>query len=401
VDGTPVDPGTLPEPQPELPSWRRRPYRVFFPLGVLLAWAGVLHWLLHGTGVLADYRPVFHSIVQIQGFLMCFALGFLLTAIPRRTETAPPAAWQMVLGIAAPVATVICAWLGWFGLSQLFWLALVIMLIFFAAGRFRSGNASRRPPNSFVWIPLSLGMGVAGSSMIGAYGLLGDEHYGLHELGRLLLLQGMFLGLVVGAGGMVLPLLTRKAGSTDAADTPGHRLARAGHVLAALMLAGSFWLERSVSLRGGLAFRAALLAWLLVYVAGIWRLPSVAGWHRRLLWLSAWMLPLGYTLAALFPAQKKAGLHVAFIGGLAMMALSVGLHVGLAHGGHERLVRGRPWQVPFYGALLLVSALLRGLMDFDPERFFTWMAVSAGAFLLGTLFWAGLALPRMWRDAGR
>jgi uncharacterized protein involved in response to NO len=244
-------------------------------------------------------------------------------------------------------------------------------------------------------------MGVTGSLMIGAYGLLGDEHYGLHELGRLLLLQGMFLGLVVGTGGMVLPLLTRKEGSTDAADTTGHKLARAGHVLAALMLAGSFWFERSVSLRGGLAFRAALLAWLLVYVAGIWRLPSAEGWHRRLLWLAAWMLPLGYTLAALFPEQKKAGLHVAFIGGLAMMALSVALHVGLTHGGHERLVRGRPWQVPFYGALILTAALLRGLMDFDPERFFTWMAVSAGAFLLGTLFWAGLALPRMWRDAGR
>jgi uncharacterized protein involved in response to NO len=39
-----------------------QPYRLFFPLGLLLAWAGVLHWLLHGLGVLPDYRPVFHAI---------------------------------------------------------------------------------------------------------------------------------------------------------------------------------------------------------------------------------------------------------------------------------------------------------------------------------------------------
>ena len=49
----------------------REPYKLFFPLGVLLAWAGILHWLLHALGVLASYEPVFHSIAQVQGFLLC------------------------------------------------------------------------------------------------------------------------------------------------------------------------------------------------------------------------------------------------------------------------------------------------------------------------------------------
>ena len=375
--------------------WRREPYRVFFPLGLALAWAGVLHWLLHGVGLLQDYRPVFHSITQIQGFLMCFALGFLLTAIPRRTGTAPPAAWQMILAGVSSVAIVVCAWRGWFGASQVFWLVIVITLIAFAVKRFRAAQATRRPPNSFVWIPLSLTIGVAGSLLIVLYGLLGDESYRLHELGRLLLLQGMFAGLIIGAGGMVLPLLTRGAGPPDGQATTRDRRARLAHVVAALLLAGSFWWEQTIDLQSGLAFRALLVGSLLIVVAGIWRRPSVPGWHRRLVWLSAWIIPLGYTLAALFPEQKKAGLHVVFIGGFAMMALSVGLHVTLAHGGHQALARGRPWQVPLYGGFLIVSAVLRVLVDFDPARFFTWLAVSAGAFLVATLWWAGLALPRM------
>ena len=41
------------------PLCRREPFRLFFPLGVLLAWAGVGHWLLHALGVLDNYRPVF------------------------------------------------------------------------------------------------------------------------------------------------------------------------------------------------------------------------------------------------------------------------------------------------------------------------------------------------------
>lgn len=383
---------------PAAAVWRREPYRLFFPLGLALAWAGVLHWLLHGLGLLPDYRPVFHSITQIQGFLMCFALGFLLTAIPRRTGTAPPAAWQVVLAAVCSVAIVICAWFGWFGLAQVFWIAIVIMLIGFAVKRFRSGQATRRPPNSFVWIPLSLAIGVAGSILIGLDGILGDEYYRVYALGRLLLLQGMFSGLIVGAGGMVLPLLTRGVGPPDGAATAQDRRARLAHVVAALVLAGSFWWEQAIDLQSGLALRAVLIGWLLVVVAGIWRKPTIPGWHRRLVWLSAWIIPLGYTLAALFPAQKKAGLHVVFIGGFAMMALSVGLHVTLAHGGHQTLARGRPWQVPLCGGFLLVSVVLRTLVDFDSPRFFPWLATSAGAFLIATLFWAGLALPRMWRE---
>jgi hypothetical protein len=298
------------------------------------------------------------------------------------------------------VGTVVCAWFEAFAASQACWLAVIVTLIAFALARFRGGPGARRPPDSFVWIPLSLAMGIAGSVLIGVHGMLGDEYYRLHELGRRLLLQGMFLGLVVGAGSLVLPLLTRGVGPPDGAATARGRLARTGHVAAALTLAGSFWWE-AVDLRGGLAFRALLLAVLLVGIAGLWRRPTVPGWHRWLVWLSGWMLPAGYAVAALYPEQKKAGLHVAFIGGLALMALSVGLHVTLAHGGHERLVHGRPWQVPVYGALLAAAVVLRALIDFDPQHFFTWLAVAAAAFLAATLAWAALALPRVWRHGPR
>ncbi len=91
----------------------------------------------------------------------------------------------------------------------------------------------------------------------------------------------------------------------------------------------------------------------------------------------------------------KAGVHVVFIGGSALMAMSVRLHVTLVHGGHQRLVRGRPWQVPVYGALSLVAMVLRGLADFDRPRFFVWLGWSAGVFLAATLAWGALLLSRL------
>ena len=381
-----------------VPGWRREPYRVLFPLGLLMAWAGVLHWFLYGLGLLPDYRPVFHSIVQIQGFMICFAGGFLLTAIPRRTGTAPPAAWQMLAVAGAPVGSTLAAWFQSWALSQVFWMLLMIVLLGFAVPRFLSAGATRRPPNSFLWVPFSLAMGIGGSCLIGVYGVLGDEYYLLHELGRSLLLEGMFLGLVLGIGGMALPLITRGDAPPDAGGSAGDRLSRVTHLAAAVLLAGSFYVEVYLSLRGGLALRAAVVLVTLLVSSRIHRPPAVPGSHRWLVWLAAWMIPAGYLTAFLFAAQKKAGLHAVFIGGFALMALSVGLHVILAHGGHERLVRGRPWQVPVYGGLIVASVVLRALVDFDPQRFFVWITAASGLFLASTLIWASLALPNLWQD---
>lgn len=114
------------------------------------------------------------------------------------------------------------------------------------------------------------------------------------------------------------------------------------------------------------------------------------------MWLAGWMIPLGYLLAAAFPLQKKAGLHVVFIGGFALLTLSVGLHVLLAHGGQARLVGGRPWQVPAFATLLALAVVGRAMVDVHPAYFRHWLTLSASAFLLATIFWATLAIPGVW-----
>ena len=371
------------------PRWRREPYRVFFPLGLVLVWAGVSHWLLHGTGLLPEYRPVFHAIVQVQGFLLCFALGFLFTALPRFTGTAAPSPVEMSIGIGVPLGITLAAWFERFAESQWLWLLLVATVLRFAWRRRARVLLQSGAPTGFVWVPLAFVCGAFGSLLIGAYGLLGDAWYGLHELGRLLLLQGMFVGLVVGLGSTVLPLFTRGEQRAD-------RLPRSVHLGVWIVLLGCLWIEHALSLRAGLLLRAALVCGMWI-VGGLAHKPTLPGWHRRFAWIAAWMLPLGFALAASFPEQKKAGLHVAFIGGFALLALSVSLHVTLAHSGDEEHVRRNPWPVPVFGALLLASTGLRALVDFDPARFFVWIAVSAAVFLAGTATWATLVLPRLWR----
>src|SRR5262245_15219108 len=108
------------------PRWRAEPYRLLFPLGALLAWAGVLHWLLLASSAIAEYRSTFHAITQIQGFMTCFAVGFLFTFIPRRTGGLPASAWQIAVAVVAPVATTAFAWFEWWVPSQACWVIEVL-----------------------------------------------------------------------------------------------------------------------------------------------------------------------------------------------------------------------------------------------------------------------------------
>jgi len=377
------------------PPWRREPFRVFFPLGVVLAWAGVGHWLLYALGVIDGYRPVFHAMTQIQGFLMCFAVGFLFTMIPRRTGSTPPAAWQMAVCLAAPVLTTVAAWQQRWALAQAAWLVLALTLVGFAVSRFLGAGSKRRPPNSFVWIPAGVLMGIVGSALTGAYAMLGVEYAWLHGLGRGLVLQGMFIAFVLGVGGLAIPLMTRGVAPPDGAPSGRDRGARALHLAGAMLLIASFVVEVRASLPAGMLLRAAVVFVTLALGAELWRAPTQPGWNRRLVWAAAWMLPVGYLLAAAFPAEHKAGLHVAFLGGFALLALAVSTQVVLGHGGHRREMLGRPWQVPVIGALVAAAIVARALAEVDRPRFFVWIALAAVFFLASTLVWAVFVVPKL------
>src|SRR5438034_7409234 len=80
------------------------PYRIFFPLGIVLGAMGVSIWPLYYFGLTEGYSGRAHAFVQTDGFLYSFILGFLLTAIPRFTGTQPPA-----LAVQYALAAVVAA----------------------------------------------------------------------------------------------------------------------------------------------------------------------------------------------------------------------------------------------------------------------------------------------------
>ena len=62
------------------------PFRIFFPIGALLALLGVALWPLYYAGAITEYPAILHARLMIEGFMASFIIGFLGTAGPRITS---------------------------------------------------------------------------------------------------------------------------------------------------------------------------------------------------------------------------------------------------------------------------------------------------------------------------
>ena len=59
------------------------PFRVFFPLALIMGVLGVCLWPLYYGGCLSYYPMLTHARVMVECFVGGFALGFLTTALPK------------------------------------------------------------------------------------------------------------------------------------------------------------------------------------------------------------------------------------------------------------------------------------------------------------------------------
>src|SRR5215472_16917670 len=65
------------------------PFRIFFPLGLLLGVIGVALWPLYVCHAIEFYPANAHVRLMIEGLMGSFIIGFLATAGPRLLDASP------------------------------------------------------------------------------------------------------------------------------------------------------------------------------------------------------------------------------------------------------------------------------------------------------------------------
>jgi hypothetical protein len=362
---------------------RHEPYRLLFPLGAVLAGTGVLPWvafslrLAHPTSAafhLVGFRAIFHPLVEVEAVLGCFATGFLFTSIPRLTRSLPPSPWQLGVALSAPVAIVACAALDRWGAAQLFWIALLAVASEFTLRRIAAAGLLR--PRA-IWAGAGLAMGIAGALLGSLRDVLPAQGPFLYDLGRDLLLQGCFTGLVLGTASAV-------ARVPGAEGKPRRTAELVLHGLGALALAGSFWLGATVSQPVAFAVRTAVT---LAAVVGPIRWSGIPhGLRRGMTRMALLLLPVGNAWLALWPGHRRAGLHVIYLGCFATLAMVLAGSVD-----EEHQVRGN--ELALAGGLLAFSLAARILLEFDPRDFYLWLGMASTSFLFAASLWAALTRP--------
>jgi len=396
-------PGPTPAPVRDVPPpagppvhrFRREPFRLFFPLGVALGWLGVGHWLLYATGVTTTYSCQAHGLVQVQGFLMAFATGFLLTALPRRTASPPPSAAEVGLAAVALTATSVAAIVERWRIAEAAYGAVFALLLRFALRRFLGRGAGRRPPAAFVLVPLAALAGVAGGALL-AGGTLPGVPAGAMTLGRLLVEQGVFLCLAVGVGSLVLPLMAGAPPPADLGSAPGETRRAVGYAAVGAVVLASLALEHAGWGRTAPLVRAAAVAAGLALGGGALGEPRRPGLHRRLARLAAWLMPAGLTVSAAWPDYRVPALHVLFIGGFGLLAFAVATHVSFGHLGLEAVGAGSPTPVIALAAGLGLALAARFVADWS-DSYFAHLGWAAACWIGGSAAWLAYFGPRLLR----
>jgi uncharacterized protein involved in response to NO len=382
------------------------PYRIFFPLGIVLGTGGVSIWLMYQLGFTAGYSGRAHAFVQIEGFLYAFIAGFLLTAIPRFTATSAPAGTTQYLLAAALAAASVAFKLEAFASGHTLFLLVHGTVIILAVQRVRRRRNS--PPESFALVGFGMLAGAAGA-LVNVAVSLGWLSPGWDLLGRRLLTEGMVLLLVLGVGGFLGPRLLGFAALPEfqklavASPTQRPTLFAGRRVPVYLSAGAAILLSVVVEYRLGVPamalVRAGVATLLILATLRPWKPPVARTTLAWCVWSAHWLLIAGLWLAGLAPAYRVDFLHVVFIGGFTLLVLAVALRVALSHGGHALALERRSWPLRIGIATGLLALMARLGATFAPESFFEYLALAAVLWIGGMLFWGAHLLQFILRSA--
>lgn len=382
--------------QLNLATVRSEPFRLFFPLGVLVGMIGVAVWPLYFGGVLANYPGPGHTRMMGQGFFGAFIFGFLGTALPRMLS---------VKSFPLPMFALIGLSFGVFVVANVLgttWLAdaafLVALILFFGNAIVRIAQRQDVPPPGFVLVALAFACAIAGTT-IGLLERWVELDLRLLTLRPLLAYQGFVLLPVLGVGAFILPKLFGLRNQHDFPETrhpPRSWKAKALFALAVgFSIVGTFWLEVSGWYRTAHGIRFLVAAIYLGRELPVWKSGlggSAIVWSLR---VGIVMILVGLISVAVLPEYRVGLLHILLVGGLGLITIIVATRVVFGHSGNGPLLFGPNKWMWWVSGWILVGMATRISGDFLPHIMVSHYNYGVLCWIIGMGIWAWKVLPNV------
>jgi len=380
------------------------PFRIFFPLGAIWSFVGVFYWVLKVWAPwLENVSSKVHVWTQIYGFMGCFVIGFLGTAVPRFTDSRYLRLWEiLVLMVTSTWTMVNVLREDYLGAHTGFFVSILFLALCLVP---RFLKRQSQPPVTFVFIPFAILAALAGSGLSMAIRL--GFHWRLTDVNTVasnLIFQGFIIFLLMGIGGFLIRSILGWLAPLP--EDPGEkpvvpmttRQAIAVHGLCALVIFLSFWFEVFVSRPWGAGIRAALVTAEAVWQMKIHRNPTSGKLGARCLQLALWLLLAGLwgdaVISSHYPRYRLAFLHLCFVGGFSMSAFAVASRVVFSHARLNEFLRGSYKPLTVAQVFLFIGLLSRFGADFTEKGYDRHLFYAALSWVCGLLIWCAWVLVR-------
>lgn len=371
------------------PRYLDEPFRPFFILGTLCAILGVSLWPLYYFQWLPEISGATHARLQIQGFLGLFAIGFLLTALPRLLEVRRCTLLEFLTFTALFLANISFHLKGLRVLGDVCFLFILFSLVVFFAVRFP--KRKDLPPPFFGLVLVGMLHALIGTVLL----VLTETDLMTATaipVSQNMLYQGFLLCLVLGIGTFLAPRIMGIPAHAPFADSrtppPGWWKSMFFHTALGLVVLASFILEFWEYRSFSEILRAIVGSWVLWSRMKVQEKIRADGFLSRAMKLSLVLMLLGLWVLPFSGGHRVAALHIIFIGGFGLITFVVATRVTLGHSGFEHLFRAPLANLVTTSVLFLIALVLRIFADVKPEYYFQSLAFAGIAWVLGVVNWA-------------
>jgi len=371
------------------------PFRIFFPLGLLLGMIGVALWPLFVWHAISFYPREAHLRLMIEGLMGSFIIGFLGTAGPRLLDARPFAALETMTLLALQLFSAALHLNQRRNLGDIVFLATLILFLGLMANRARARKDL--PPPNFVLVLLGFVNAIVGIILIFVARQVKNGLF-LDQLGALMLNEGFVLFPILGVGAFFFPKLLGGAKPEPADLNIAISLWKKRALVAAvtgLVIWISFVLEALDWTRTAALVRGAIVLFYFVFQGHLFEKPSGPPFLAHCFRFGATLLAIALFFPVALPGYRLANMHLAFIGGFTIILFTVSTRVILGHSGHAHLFQRRLRFLVAALVLLIVAMVARVGADFFPPGRNSHLVYAGLIWLIAAALWAWALVPKL------
>lgn len=356
---------------------QKEPYRFYFPLGVIFLLWGTLLWLPQ-IWIQQNYPVLAHRYLMLNGFSGSFIAGFLMTAVPKFSQTKTASIFEAFGFLILTMVGLMFSFqdkeslMYWVSASQ----ALFILLFLMRRITKRKAN----PPYSFVFILIGLLLWIF--SAITSALTLEDVYKGLHY-------EGAIAAIILGVGSRLVPGIL---GHVEIVQTQRQRYENEKNFFLTVPLhfygliltfMGSYFLPGT----SGAILRLLVVATISLFYWKLYIKPKDRSALTWCIWFSCWAILFSFLLKVLWIEGAIHSGHAFFFSGIVLLSFLIATRVLQSHGpGDKKLENLKVLYIVAF--LVTLAAATRVSAILIPEGYLRHLGYSSFILTVGTLFWS-------------